>query len=419
MIRSASLFYAVIVALLLSALLGGVLLTAHLRSMRTERWLAFTTARDRAHDALMQCASARFIDDAQYEGPGSDSVMMVASAWGLYWHCACRAQQSDQGYGWSSLMACQWPADAPGLWLADHGEPIALAGATVIEGPCYLPHAGLRRAYIEGNPFSGSLEIDGQRTSERQFPELPEHVRDALNTMAELRGPRQHDRTVDWNAIADDTLRVAFDEGILFVDANGTHTLSGRVLEGRIVVHSRDSLRLAADLGMGHAIVIAPQIHIAEGFKGSLQCFATEAITVGKEVELLYPSVLVCECPDHSPRGGQTALIALGEGARCEGAILGVASKNDANAFVLVQLGVGSYVAGELWNNGPVEVRGTFEGVLMADRLTLRTASSVYRDHLLDAVVRPLHDPHFAGIGLWDTGAVHTVLAWTATTERP
>src|SRR5690349_17541275 len=168
MIRASSLFYAMVLSLLLAAVLGSIILGAHLRNYRTERWLALNEARDNAYSALFlpderMSGPAIGTDSMDLFGEGEDPVRVEREAWGLFDLRICTARKSDQRYRRSALLGQELADDRPSLYVADQHEVIALAGNTKVEGPCFLPSRGLRRAYIEGRPYPGPLSFLGTR----------------------------------------------------------------------------------------------------------------------------------------------------------------------------------------------------------------------------------------------------------------
>ena len=59
------------------------------------------------------------------------------------------------------------------MYLADQNKPLSLTGRTQITGNCYLPKAGVKRAYIEGKSFVGNKLINGTKyNSNKTLPPI-------------------------------------------------------------------------------------------------------------------------------------------------------------------------------------------------------------------------------------------------------
>lgn len=402
MIRASSLFYALVVALLLGSLLSGVVLSAHLRGMRTERWLAYNTCRDNVEAAMAAAlvgspALTSEGDSADLFGNGEDPVMTRNAAWGLYDLRTCTAYRADVREGRSALVGTRADTSLPSLYVADHGEPIALAGTVAFHGPCFLPRAGMRRAYIEGRPFQGSMAFEDMRTSGPAVPELPERGRARISGYCAL----WHDPPADarpWNRGSDGPLSLPIAHPPLVFELGGTATLRDLDLRGPLVLIARDSLVIPRTLTCTGVIICAPFISIEDGFSGDLQCFTTQGIVVGNDVRLAYPSVLACAPEEATGRGS----IVIGERARIAGGMIGWDAHPAGSPRVSIELGNEDAFEGELWCNGAVQLHGRCTGNVFAGELLLRTPSSVYRGHLMDIDIGPLEHTAFVGCGLTD-----------------
>ncbi len=397
------------VALLLGALLSGMIMSAHLRAALTERWLAYNAARDAAYGALGAALPAldrleHVRDSLVLPGDGARPALIDRAAWGLFDIRTCEGRRADQRVVRSALVGWRCDPRAPSLWVADAQEPIALAGEVRLEGTCYIPARGLRRAYIEGRPYNGALVLADQRVSERTLPALPARIADRLHLFAAL-GEAYHG-AVPWSAIMQDSIAVAYDAPPLVVHLGGTRVLRNAQVNGHVLLVAADSVRVEASFRCTGIIIRAPHVAIASGFRGDLQCFTRYGAVVEPDVELHYPSVLVCTGGDAT----HAAAIGIGERATLEGAVIGTTAAGAAP--VLVAFSAGSRFAGEVWNDGPVQLQGSITGTVMAQGVVLRTPSSVYRGHLMDVVLGPAARREQVGLGIWGGRTGSAVLRW-------
>ena len=407
MIKAASLFYALTVAFLLTCMLGGVIMAAHMRTMRMERWLAANACRDNALAGILRPLRAtdgieETRDSADLFHGNEDPVVLHDAPWGLYELRECTAFRADRSLHRSALTG---GAPAPSVfYVADHGEPIALAGTVRLNAPCFLPASGTRRAYIEGRPLQGDLPAGNIRSSEHTLPELPARIAKRLAFYCDPQGPSlpsiPHAST---DAIASGLAR-SFSEGPVLVDLGHVRMLPSVSIAGPVIVIAHDSLVIPRGLRSSGIVVCAPYITIEQGFTGDVQCFTYGGILVQDDVVLTYPSVLACA----ARAGAPPVAIALGSHVQVDGAIIG----HDADAGrVSVLLGDDNAVRGEVWCDGPTQLHGQCEGVVMVEELVLRTPSSVYRGHLMDLVMDTLAQHAFVGCGLNEDGPTG-VLRW-------
>lgn len=396
MIKAASLFYALTVSLLLACVLSGVITTAHLRAMRAETWIATNACRDNALAGILRpiTASGGLVgirDSSDLFHGQDDPVVVKCQPWGLYDLRDCTAYRADRSAHRSALTGGAPPRSV--LYVADHGEPIALAGTIQLNAPCSFPAAGTRRAYIEGRPLQGDLPTGNIGTSDRTLAPLRDRLHERLARYCDPEGPAFGDIPHAVLPPQVRTLTRSVAEGPLVLDVGRQHVLPAIDISGPFVLLAHDSLVLPAGMHCSGIIVCAPYITIAQGFTGDLQCFTYTGAHIEDDVELAYPSVLACM----ARAGAPPVSIALGEHVRLDGAIIG----HDPDAGrVSVELGEADVVRGEVWCDGPAQLHGRCEGVVMVEELVLRTPSSVYRGHLMDLVMDTLAHHAFIGCGL-------------------
>ncbi len=411
MIRAASLFYALVVSLLLGVLLMSVILRARHRSMQTERWVSFHNARNNLYAAMTWPAEGGI--DAQTRtshvdlfGQGIDPVSITRMAWGVFELRTCSAFVNDQRATRTALMGWHVDPTSPSLWVEDQNDPIALAGDTRLMGPCYLPVRGLRRAYIEGRPYTGSLTLDDQRPSSNQFPELRAEMQQQCHLLQGFAAP-ENAEFVRWKDLPSDSVQRSFAEHALVVEMAGERHLSGSYLGGHIIIRSNDSLVIDASFTCDDLLIYAPFVTVSSGFHGRLQCLTTGGVDVGSDAELQYPSALVC----NGEKVEGVPVIRLGVRTIMSGVILAFAN-GEQHVSPTVELSAGCTFTGEVRNEGAVQLGGTIEGCVIATSTVLRTPSSVYRGHIMDAVVKPLRDAGYLGVGVWGNEGAMDVLQW-------
>ncbi len=406
MIRAASLFYAMMVALLMACLLSGILWTSHYRSLRTEQWIARVRCRDHALAAmgapLATWNGVALVSDSFDLFGGNDAPVNIAtSPWGVYDVRKVVARSADQVDVRLALIGTR--ISDGGFFVADHDEPIALAGKVELDVPCYLPRSGVRKAYIEGKPYEGPLAFPVVNQSASTIKDLPERLRLRLRSYGSM------DRSTlslaePFRMIEGSMLHRSFMERPVVFDLGGLVRLPAVELSGPVLLYSADSVVLPKGLHASGLVVRARHITIEHGFKGDLQCFTDQGIDVEDDVELRYPSALVCM---PSPAAA-AAVIKLGERVRISGAVVGY--EPDAGRVAL-EFGNDDHVRGEVWCDGMTQLHGQCSGSVHTEGLILRTPSSVYRGHLMNFSIGAMDAPCFAGCGIEEKNKT-AVLAW-------
>ena len=313
-----------------------------------------------------------------------DSLRLERKIWGLIEvglvESFSRGKRMRQAYMLGNELK---PSTSYALYLADHRQPLALCGETVIRGKALLPASGVKRAYIEGKTFHGDSLIYGQRkVSQRTLPPLEE---EKLVTL---------DRLIDGSFQPQDSIISGLDEFPVnppsffgpawVVQMMGSAPLPEGVGRGQLLVWSDREIEVGPETALDGIILVAPIIRFNPGFSGTAQAIARDTIIVEEDVHLNYPSILAVR---HKARSGLDQSILIKAGSRVEGRVL-LTQRDNADRFpALLKLEKGAQIVGQVYVRGTVDLQGDVIGQLTCDRFRLKTPSSVYQNHLLDVRV--------------------------------
>ena len=154
-------------------------------------------------------------------------------------------------------------------------------------------------------------------------------------------------------------------------------------LKGNIVVRSDQEIQISRNAVLENTLIVAPKIYVQDGFTGSMQIIATDSVTIDERVTLSFPSSI--SVINDSNKEAQT-IIELKSKSKIEGTILSV-SKLDSPRHAAIHIHEEAEVEGMVYTNTRSEIRGTVNGTLITNNLTVRTASSIYDNHLYSGVI--------------------------------
>jgi len=414
MLRAGALFIAVAISFVIAVLVSLLITLAfHYKIQNKENLLQKKLERN--------CKSAfaiLMVDNEQSEGTTvldlygeeSDSVEIKKMNWGIYEVASVKAfsgryaTTKTKQYGYK-------PEDNLAVYLADLSRPLNLCGKTKITGTCYLPEAGVKRGYIEGKSFEGSTLINGQiQNSKNTLPVLDKKILQSLSEMIAAKFPTgQLFKEVEISSI--DTLIQSFlDTTILIRIAKGG-SLSGKYLSGNIIVYGADKLTIDKTSKLEDVLVFANSISFSKEFIGNLQAYATDSILVEEDCILNYPSVLGLFKKDHKT---QQPFIKLMKGAVVKGMVFTTQSELVSDlAKTRVSIEKGARVEGQIYVDGFADIQGELWGTVWCQKFLLKTASSVYENHLLDAVIdRAKLSEHYVGSAIITSGKKKKTIKW-------
>jgi hypothetical protein len=347
-------------------------------------------------------------------GKGMDSVSLEQKSWGLFGIAVSKAFSKRMEERKVVLIGSSASkVDSIAVFLADMDKPLSLCGETVLKGKCYLPAAGIKRAYIEGKNFIGTELVNGTiLKSEKNLPALDENLLKQIQSLGEgTLAPS--DSVIDIRfLITQDSLIRSFTKSTFYFTSSAPVVLDRKTLQGNLVILSSKSVTIKANCNISGILVYAPEIVLEDGFSGSLQAFAGNSLLVGKKCVLTYPTVLGVYRNKNSKN---KLTLKLDEDVTCLGILFAGQEGADPKKQVEISLSKNDVVYGQVYSTGSVDLKGAVYGVVFCSKFVLHTPSSVYENHLMDVTVDITRLPiGYGGIALrQEKGSEHKcIVKW-------
>jgi hypothetical protein len=405
MLRAGSLFYALAITVIMALVSSSLLLSAFytrtslLRDRMREE--AIRNARSGIEILLNENSNSKYDVPKEVDlfERGADSVCLSTKAWGAfeiaisYSHNLFSAHELIAATGWKSNKV-----DATALYLADLDRPLSITGNTKLTGTCYLPKAGIQRAYIEGQNYSGDKLVYGEtKTSDRFIPKYNDTLVKRIKQLFDF-VPGENDSVFYFESFAQsDSISNSFRNSPLYIFNEAAITITQKI-SGQICIISRKIIRVQKSSSLHNVLLIAPKIEIEDETEGDFQAFARDSLVVGKKVVLHYPTVLGIIATERSP---DLAAMQIGERTKISGQIFGCTPGTDSRKQVLIATANESVICGEIYTTGLVDHKGTVYGNIVCTKFELKTSSAEYENHLMNAVIdRPKRSPEYVSSAL-------------------
>lgn len=407
-IQASAMYYALFLSIVIALVLGSMVLFSGMNRQFASMLEIEEILQDNANSGI-EYAQANYAE-LENNNPvfvrlfqeGIDSVQLKKKKWGAFTVLESTAVHGKNSFTKISLAGQVSNNDDPNLYVADQGRPIAICGETRLEGKLALPESGLKRAYIEGKNYTGDKMIYGTEIpSSRNLPAVSEAFLNEVNSF---------DATVQPWDNEEDSIQVSFTENAQHFISDQSVSLENIFLDGQIIIESKDSIYVSASAQLNHVILKSPVVYFASGFVGNVQVFATERVECETGVLLKYPSV-VGLVEELFPTE-KSAEIKLHEKSQIIGSVF-LLSKNE-NFRMPVQLTIGKEAAidGFAYCQGRTQLEGTVNGHLFTGKFYLKTNSSTYENHLLDAKITNQLPDEFVYIPLLKNDQALTRLSW-------
>jgi hypothetical protein len=318
-----------------------------------------------------------------------DTVLLRSQPWGIYSVITVTAWKNNYRKIKSYLIG-QASDNTYALYLADTDQPLKITGNTLLKGKVSLPKKGVDRAYVEGKNFKGKELIEGQtEKSEKSLPKLNEQ----WAKIDVLEFYKTYDYTYMYELPFDSIF--PFSESVIVYESPNSFSLSNQTLSGNLILCSQDSIYVRNTAELDNLLLIAPVIRVEKGFKGSLQLYATDRIEIEEDVVLQYPSSLYLQDKDKNFRREFDAQIHLHKNSIVSGGIVITSESPDFRSPVKLLIDEDVTVSGFVYNQGITQHQGQIWGTLYTKQFFLKTKSSSYINHLIDATIDRTMLPSF------------------------
>lgn len=386
MLKAGSLFYALVLTILMAILSSMLLLMSYHHRMEYDQLEQRILLQERLESGLKKIlnSSGDFTGNELVTLPvfsdGEDSIGVIRKPWGIYTILAVRANFKNDTLS-RVVIAGGRPdsTDRYALYLSDQSRPLALCGKTELKGLLYLPKAGIKTTFIEGQQFTGTPISSGQtKPSKEELPTIQPEL------LKQLTSPEGGGEQINkFGLPEEDTLYQSFWEPMLMYSSNSAMEFRKGNYSGHICFQSTTSITISSGCKLNDVMLKAPRIVLEEGVNGSFQAIASDSLVVEKDVKLSYPSCLVLCSEGKFLQSG----IRLAAKDSIYGSILVINTAQNPLASSCVKVPREAFVYGEIISNSTADVQGTVYGSVSCSKLRLCNASSVYDNHLLNAVI--------------------------------
>jgi hypothetical protein len=335
-------------------------------------------------------------------GEGIDSVELKKKKWGAFTIIESTALHRNRRQSKIALFGAPISPKQANLYLTENGRPISLCGDARIEGTCFLPKAGLKRAYIEGKNYTGGKMVYGTvQPAQKQLPALQNGFIDELTDVNGEVSP--------WNS-EEDSILVSFAEEGVHLLSDYFISIENVVIKGQVIIEAKDSIFVGRNAKLENAVLKSKVIYIESGFSGTAQFFASERIILEDGVSLKYPSVLTV-IEELYPTD-RSAEIIIGTQSQVIGTVLLYSKSPNFRKPLQLTVKTKGEIDGFVYCAGKTQVKGTIKGSLYSQKLFLKTASSSYENHLLDGRILADLPKDFVVANLLEETEVLQQIAW-------
>lgn len=281
--------------------------------------------------------------------------------------------------------------DKNSIYLTNLSKPLHYSGKVKLSGDNQLPSTFIESSYI--NNSLNELKVEGKNSiSESELPEInPDFKKIFLGIKSERIKLLDLEKTKDslyYNSFLNITKEITVNQN-----------LSNIIFKGNFILRSEDSIRVKKNTVLEDIILIAPKITFEEGFKGTVQAFATKGIELQEKVTLNYPSV-ICVYNE----GTEESKIKIKKECTIAGAVVLFGNKIDLIDKHSIEIDEEGLLFGDLYCTGKLMIKSNVYGSVYTNRFFLKTGSTSYDNLISDIEINTIKRPdYFISIPLFNT----------------
>lgn len=337
----------------------------------------------------------------------SDSVELSLRPFGLFYWAKSKAVHGNDQHEIQGLLGFKSNFfNNTALHLGADVKAVHICGSTILQGDVYLPEQGIERNYIEGQSYTRADLFEGTKFTSSGLPDLPDNVLQSIQRIKNLQFFT--DTTIVWEKYEEPEEKgsqitlLTSSEKIFF----------NKTLKGKFIVYSPIEIMVSSGITTDNLVLVAPKIVFESGFTGAVQAFAFQELIADKYTNFTYPSVLGI-IKNNTVVNDITCILTLSENSKLDGVIIGMQDEFGLKNNLKIVLEKYTEVRGQVYSKGYVALSGKVTGNVYAQKLWLKTNSSVYENQLLNTqVIASELDSGFVGLSMGKNAGHLEVVQW-------
>lgn len=398
---------ALAIGLVVAVVCSSMIILAYYGRLIERRQMIQAILRDNAWSGIQYAMDIReslpYYQERTYDlfDEGTDSVSLVRVPWGLFdilGASTSRGQFSVSRYALVGVLPDTLTQAA--IYLPGSQGELSLAGTTVIVGNVYVPEGKVRMGFLAGKDFSGDKLVNGKRFKSAGV--MPAFDSLSLSHLLATVEPTNYNSKI---RLLEDLAQREFSfdaPNINLFRTDGVLEIRDS-LSGNLIIHSSQKVIVHPSAFLRDVIVLADEIDILDGFKGSAQFVASSSIDIGKDCRLYYPSAVSLV------KARTDSLIVIGDSSLVEGIVAIPGFDQTLASRGRLHLKSGASVLGYIYCNATAVIDGTIRGHITTARFEARSSDN----YLLDAVIRADRRPDYLPAPhSWSTSRKSTLVKW-------
>lgn len=400
MLKAGSLFYALILMLLVGVVLSVLLITSGTDKLIKTK-LAIENELIDFNDSSIAYALANFseLDSTKIViNPFKNAFQFSVKKekWGFLDLLYCNSFHKTDTLKNTAFIGTS-NTNNLALYLADYDKPLYLYN-TIIKGNCKLPKNGISQLQINNGKSGKNTIIGNISNSTKELPSIKKS--DFYKNRFSIKlNYVDLDSKPKWTN--------NFNNDAILINMNAIINIKDIELIGKFILKSSDSICIKKTAKLSDVIIQSPKVFIESGFKGSIQIFANKKVFISTNVTLTKPSFISLKNETRM----QEASVTIASNSSIEGGILVYGKTKDIN-FNFLNIENDALVAGIVYCKGNTALQGKIYGTIYTDKFYLDTGDAKYSNAIKDGEIRVLPDNYSHLNFGFNSNKNHEIIKW-------
>lgn len=392
-IKAGALQFAILISIVIAVIISAFILLTYMQlqyAKQLER-SSNTIKLNHIGIAYAKQQSIRYDDSIQVPLSNSlgEELTVIKTHWGIFDKVVSVSKSKNFRSQKIGLLGGQLPKKKrPAIYLEDSNSPLVIVGETTIYGNVTLPRQGVKSGNIAGNYYRGEKLVYGTIVQNASVkPQVAEEKKTYIQELLFGNIPQEDSLFIrNYN----NEISSSFTTAPKWIYNSDEIQINNQSISNNIIIKSDSLIRVSAFAKAENIILIAPHIVIDDNVTGSFQAFASKSISIGENVTLSYPSVVLLQEEKKTigvANREKEKGIVIKEGSILQGSVihLGIAQEN--NSTSKITLSETATIEGEIYSDQIVQILGEVKGSVYTHQFATNARGSIYKNHLFNATI--------------------------------
>ncbi|SHI86125.1 hypothetical protein [Aquimarina spongiae] len=407
--------FALLISVVIALILGAFLLLTHVQSFFKIKSNELIQASEIANQHILQSLGDSLkTGDTISSEQQQKTLKLNSNFYGAWTKVYAQVQSHNRKVHKSALVGTARTDRSANLYLANTNSPLVVVGNTRIEGNAYVPKQGLKAGNISGNYYQGSRLYYGSVFESKTT--LPQLKKEWISYLESLSNGSFIDN-LDNITLERDIENSFYTSGQIIISPS-TIVLGNEKIAGNIIIQSNTAIVVEPTATLQNVILVAPKIIVKDNTKGTMQLFASQKLTIGKNCYFNYPSTIAFyDQTRPSPTQNYNTQnrdidFSIDKGTLIEGSVVYLQKHTSTQNRIKTHLKMapGTEVIGEIYCQGSMDFEGIVRGAVYTQQFIANQSGSIYLNHIYNGKILTNPIPNYAGLPFENTS--NSVAQW-------